>query len=65
MKLYAWQEKCLRNWENNEYRGIVNVITGAGKTMVALAAMDMLLSKFPDLRIKIVVPTIPLANQWK
>jgi len=63
-KLYKWQESCLQRWKENEYRGIVNVITGAGKTMVALAAMDHLLQQHPDLRVKIVVPTIPLANQW-
>ena len=64
MKLYKWQEVCLQNWKENQYRGIVNVITGAGKTVAALAAMDLLLRRFPDLRIRIVVPTIPLASQW-
>ena len=64
MKLYQWQKDCLENWKSNHYRGIVNVITGAGKTVVALAAIDLLLHQFPNLRIKVVVPTIPLANQW-
>ncbi len=65
MKLYQWQEDCLKAWEENAWRGIVNVITGAGKTVFALAAMERLREQYPDLKIRIVVPTIPLANQWK
>lgn len=65
MKLYQWQENCLKAWEDHAFRGIVNVITGAGKTVFALAAMEKLQERYPDLKIRIVVPTIPLANQWK
>ena len=63
--LYPWQEECLRKWEENSYRGIVNVVTGAGKTVLALAAVDLLRKKFPDLKVKVVVPTLPLAAQWR
>ena len=65
MQLYQWQKSCLESWESNNYRGIVNVVTGAGKTVFAMAAIDHLREKYPDLRVKIVVPTIPLASQWK
>ena len=65
MELYKWQRECLDAWEQNTYHGIVNVITGAGKTVMALAAVDRLRNCFPDLRVRIVVPTIPLAGQWK
>ena len=65
MELYRWQKECLEAWELNQYRGIVNVITGGGKTVLALAAAQKLLEKYPDLYIRIVVPTIPLAEQWK
>ena len=65
MELYKWQKECLAAWVDNKYRGIINVVTGAGKTVAAMAAIDMLLSSKPGLKIKIVVPTIPLANQWK
>ena len=64
MKLFDWQTKCLRAWELNHHRGIVNAVTGSGKTMLALAAISSLSRKYPDLRVRIVVPTIPLANQW-
>ena len=65
MELYTWQEKCISEWQNNQTRGIVNVITGAGKTVLALAAMAKLREQYQDqLRIRIVVPTITLARQW-
>ena len=65
MELYNWQKECLKAWESNNYRGIVNVVTGAGKTVLALAAVEAYLQIYPDAIIRIVVPTIPLAHQWK
>ena len=65
MELYQWQKRCLAAWEKNGRRGIVNVVTGAGKTVLALEAWKRLRSFYPELRLRIVVPTIPLANQWK
>ena len=65
MELYQWQKRCLSAWEKNGRRGIVNVVTGAGKTVLALEAWRRLKSVYPELRLRIVVPTIPLANQWK
>lgn len=65
MKFYRWQENCLRSWEENHFRGVVHAVTGSGKTVVALSAIDLLRARFPDLCVRIVVPTIPLAQQWK
>ncbi len=65
MQLYSWQKACLNAWKNNGYRGIVNVVTGAGKTVFALKGIEKLAEQFPDLQVKVVVPTIPLARQWK
>lgn len=62
--LYAWQNECLARWLP-QGRGTVKVATGGGKTLFALAAAQALQnSKQPDLRLVIVVPTIPLMNQW-
>ena len=61
MQLYPWQSECLNRWEENGYRGIVHVITGAGKTMAAMAAMDRLEKKLSaegkTLRVCVIVPT--------
>lgn len=68
MELYAWQEACLNAWEKNHHRGIINVITGAGKTVTALEGMVRLShdlkSRGKTLRTRIVVPTTALAVQW-
>ncbi|MBM4023620.1 MAG: DEAD/DEAH box helicase, partial [Planctomycetes bacterium] len=65
--LHAWQQKCLPIWLGERGgRGTVKVATGGGKTLFALAAMERLQNdKEPDLRVVIVVPTIPLMVQWK
>ena len=66
MELYSWQKECLEEWKKNDTRGIVNVITGAGKTVLALAAAAFLKEQYQNtLQIRIVVPTIALARQWK
>lgn len=63
-RLYKWQEDCLEAWKNNRQRGIVNVVTGAGKTFLACAAVEYLQSIQQGLRVRIVVPTVALAQQW-
>ena len=65
MRLYRWQENCLNAWESSGFRGIVQAVTGSGKTVFALKAIDLLRDRFPDLRVKVVVPTVALAQQWK
>lgn len=64
-ELYVWQKRCLHEWEENHKRGIAHVVTGAGKTVLALAAIEEVRRLFPDLMVRIVVPTIPLARQWE
>ncbi len=64
-KLYQWQEECLKRWIANNGRGMVQAVTGSGKTLLALAAADWLSQNTDlDLRIKIVVPTGALMHQW-
>ena len=76
VELYRWQKECLKVWKENNHRGIINVITGAGKTVFAMACIQSVLddmSREKDtpvpyedlpLRVMIIVPTIPLALQW-
>lgn len=65
MKLYSWQEECLQKWCANQYRGIIQAVTGAGKTVLALAAIQHLHTKLhTKLKVKIVVPTNSLMQQW-
>ena len=65
MILHGWQSECLNMWARNGFRGIVNAVTGSGKTVLALSAVRRLEKKSDrDLRIKIVVPQTFLASQW-
>src|ERR1051325_2053859 len=36
--LYAWQREALRKWESDGHVGVVEAVTGAGKTRVGLVA---------------------------
>lgn len=62
---YRWQEECLDKWEENGYRGIVQAVTGAGKTMFAIKAVKKLWRLYGDeLWVAVVVPTRALMAQW-
>lgn len=64
-KLYQWQEECLERWLANKGRGMVQAVTGSGKTLLALNAAARLEEKLgQDLHVKIVVPTGALMLQW-
>jgi superfamily II DNA or RNA helicase len=63
--LYPWQEECLQKWFANHGRGMVQAVTGAGKTRLALTAahrLETMLGR--SVRVKIVVPTAALMRQW-
>lgn len=64
MQLAPWQQTARESWFASSKRGTIKVVTGAGKTIVALAIAERLQRENPDLRIAIVVPTIVLMNQW-
>lgn len=64
--LYAWQEACIEAWLEKQGRGIVQVVTGAGKTILALyAAKELQLRLTKRLNIVIIVPKTFLVGQWK
>lgn len=63
--LYQWQEECLKKWLDHGARGIVQAVTGSGKTQLALCAIDALEQKLgKNVMVKIVVPTNGLMHQW-
>jgi len=64
-KLYQWQEECLERWLANGGRGMVQAVTGSGKTLLALHAAGKLEKALGRrLYVKIVVPTGALMQQW-
>lgn len=66
--LADWQVEALDAWEAGADRGpragTLEVFTGGGKTLIALAAVARVAQERPDLRLAIVVPTEALALQW-
>jgi len=55
-----YQREALARWLEAEGRGVVVLPTGAGKTVVALMAIEALAA-----RTLVVVPTIELLEQWR
>jgi superfamily II DNA or RNA helicase len=64
--LHPWQQECVDAWFNAGRRGVLKVVTGAGKTILALAIVERLQQVAArDLRVAIIVPTVVLLEQWR
>lgn len=61
---HRWQSEALRCWIDAGGRGVLQVVTGAGKTFLALLAIEQLLKSHPELRVSVLVPTKVLMYQW-
>jgi len=61
-QLYPWQQEALAAWELWGHQGIIDAVTGAGKTRLAVAAIARHLES--DGRSLVIVPTIVLLHQW-
>lgn len=59
---YSWQLEALEAWKMSGRRGIVEAVTGSGKTMVGILAMLDALEG--GSKVHIIVPTIDLQRQW-
>lgn len=60
--LYTWQLEALTAWLKCQRRGVVEAVTGSGKTDMALAAIAD--AKRRGLFVMVVVPTRILIAQW-
>jgi superfamily II DNA or RNA helicase len=60
IKLRDYQEKALGAWRKANHRGLIVLPTGAGKTVIAMKAIENLCEAT-----LIVVPTLVLADQWR
>jgi superfamily II DNA or RNA helicase len=58
--LRNWQTEAMRLWREAGHRGIIGAVTGSGKTVFALAAIE----EYKPRTTLIVVPTISLLEQW-
>ncbi|MCC3279909.1 sigma-70 family RNA polymerase sigma factor [Arthrobacter sp. zg-Y40] len=60
--LYAWQQEAVDAWRSQARRGVVEAVTGAGKTRVGITAASDALRK--GFKVLVLVPTAELQNQW-
>jgi superfamily II DNA or RNA helicase len=59
---FTWQAEALAGWAAQGHRGVVEAVTGAGKTAVGLFAAAESLQN--DDQVAIIVPTVALQEQW-
>lgn len=63
--LYDYQIEAIENWKNNNYCGIFDMATGAGKTFTALGALSSLSKNLNNnIAVVIVAPYQHLVEQW-
>ncbi len=67
--LYPWQRLAVDSWIKGDahgpYRGTLEIFTGGGKTLIALACWRQAVEAAPETRLAVVVPTEALARQWR
>ncbi|MBW3619212.1 MAG: DEAD/DEAH box helicase [Actinobacteria bacterium] len=62
LDLRDWQVEAFAAWAAAGMRGVVEAVTGTGKTRLAVAAVRVALAH--DGRVLVVVPTLDLVDQW-
>lgn len=63
LELYPWQKEALTKWKSQNYQGVVEAVTGAGKTRVGISAMIEELEQGGF--VLIIVPSLELLRQWE
>jgi superfamily II DNA or RNA helicase len=61
--LYDWQKEALKKWKAQNYQGVVEAVTGAGKTMVGISAAIEQIKQGGF--VLVVVPSLELLGQWE
>ncbi|MCQ1947572.1 sigma-70 family RNA polymerase sigma factor [Arthrobacter sp. zg-Y1116] len=60
--LYPWQQEALKAWHSNARCGVIEAVTGSGKTKVGIAAAFEAVRQ--GMKVLILVPTAELQRQW-
>ena len=69
IKPHKWQEEAVNLWQsgsdNHEpFYGIISAVTGSGKTVAAMLAVNRFIQKNPKGIVSVIVPTKVLMKQW-
>lgn len=62
--LRDYQKEAYKNWVENNYRGLLCMATGSGKTITAFSSIVNLLEEQKELCVLVVVPYQHLLTQW-
>ena len=65
ISLFAHQQRAVDAWIKNDYRLLMEMATGTGKTRTAIGCMLKLLSNEKNLLVIIATPQNTLSRQWK
>src|SRR5207253_5401462 len=60
--LSGWQKLAYKSWVDQKRRGVVEAVTGAGKTRLGIAAIKEAVTM--NRRSVVIVPSIVLQQQW-
>ncbi len=61
---WAHQGEAVKAWEAADRRGILEMATGAGKTITALVAAVRLMEEVEELLVVVTAPYKPIVEQW-
>lgn len=57
-----WQEEALQEWVNHKHRGVIEAVTGSGKSILGVYAAEEALRQGG--RVLVLTPTTDLVSQW-
>lgn len=60
--LWEWQQEAIQAWRENARTGVIEAVTGSGKTRVGTAAAFEAIRQ--GIRVLVLVPTSELQRQW-
>ena len=63
LRLYPWQVEAFAAWQKGGGRGVVEAVTGTGKTMLGITAAAAELARGGQ--VCVLVPTTELLHQWR
>lgn len=61
--LWSWQAEALDAWHAAECRGVIEAVTGAGKTLIGITAAFEAFRQ--GIKVLVLVPTAELQDQWQ
>lgn len=63
LNLYSWQKEALKKWKAQNYQGVVEAVTGAGKTLIGISATIEQVEQGGF--VLVIVPSLELLRQWE